>query len=77
MCDQIEFANVILLNKVEQVSEKEKEDIKTAVSHFNSAAEIIEVVGGQFDSSKVLNTGLFNFDQAEANYKGLDQGCQI
>ena len=71
LCDQIEFANVILLNKSDLLSEEENRDIKYIIKQFNKGAEIIETVHAKLDLSKVLNTSKFIFEEAEANIKWL------
>ena len=73
MCDQIEFANVILLNKTDLVTDKEKEEVKNTIKQFNQKAEIIETIKSKVDLDKVINTGKFNFEEAEANSKWLEQ----
>ena len=73
MCDQIEFANVILLNKTDLVTDKEKEEKKNTIKQFNQEAEIIETIKSKVDLDKVINTSKFNFEEAEANSKWLEQ----
>ena len=73
MCDQIEFANVILLNKTDLVTDKEKEEIKNTIKQFNQKAEIIETIKSKVDLDKVINTSKFNFEEAQSNLKWLKQ----
>jgi len=74
MCDQIEFSNVILLNKCDLVPEKVKNEIRHTISQLNPKAEIIETIRSNVDLNKVINTGKFNFEEAEANSKWLENG---
>ncbi|MBR5918512.1 MAG: GTP-binding protein, partial [Prevotella sp.] len=59
---QIEFCNIVLLNKASEVSPKELERIKKIVRALQPQAEIIETDYCNVDFSKILNTGLFDFD---------------
>ena len=59
---QIEFCNIVLLNKASEVLPKELERIKKIVRALQPQAEIIETDYCDVDFSKILNTGLFDFD---------------
>ena len=59
---QIEFCNIVLLNKASEVSPKELERIKKIVRALQPQAEIIETDYCNVDFSKILNTGRFDFD---------------
>lgn len=61
---QIEFCNKIILNKVDQVSEEEKEKVKKVIKILQPEAEIIEAEFGKVPISKILNTNSFDFDKA-------------
>ena len=61
--EQIEFCNIILLNKASEVSEDELARIKAIVRAIQPAAEIIETNYCDVDFDKILNTGLFEFDK--------------
>ena len=58
--EQIEFCNVILLNKASEVSEEELTRIKSAIQ---PAAPIIETNYCDVDLEKLLKTNLFDFDR--------------
>lgn len=60
---QIEFCNIILLNKASEVSEEERERIKKIIRALQPQAEIIECDYGQIDLDRILHTRLFNFDR--------------
>lgn len=64
MVDQIEFANIILLNKTDLISASMLHRIKTVVSRLNPKAKLIETVFGRVDLKEVLGTGLFDFEEA-------------
>ena len=61
--EQIEFCNIILLNKVSEVSEEELAHIKSIIRAIQPTAEIIETNYCDVDFDKILHTGLFDFDR--------------
>ncbi|MBR1877726.1 MAG: GTP-binding protein [Paludibacteraceae bacterium] len=61
--EQIEFCNIILLNKAAEVSEGELEHVKAIIRAIQPTAEIIETNYCDVDFDKILNTGLFDFDR--------------
>ena len=58
---QIEFCNIILLNKASEVTPDELEHIKAIVRAIQPTAQIIECDYADVDITKLLNTNLFNF----------------
>jgi len=65
LVDQIEFANVILISKIDLISTDEIVNLKAILHSLNPDAEIVPMVMGRVDLNKVLNTGLFDFEKAE------------
>ena len=63
LIQQIEFCNIILLNKVDDVSKEELGLVKEIIRSLQPKAEIIECNYGDVDLDKILNTGDFNFDK--------------
>ena len=61
--EQIEFSNMILLNKASEVSEDELARIKSIIRAIQPTAEIIETNYCDVDLEKLLNTRLFDFDR--------------
>ena len=61
--EQIEFSNIILLNKAAEVSEEELTRIKSIIRAIQPTAEIIETNYCDVDFDKILNTHLFDFDR--------------
>jgi len=66
LVDQIEFANVILLNKADLVSEAALARLETIIHRLNPEAKIIHSHFGQVELNKIFNTGLFDFEKASA-----------
>ncbi len=65
LTDQIEFANVIILNKTDLVSKEHLGVLKAAIRKMNPGARVIESVFSKVSPGRILNTGLFNFEEAE------------
>ena len=61
--EQIEFCNIILLNKASEVSEEELARIKSIVRAIQPTAQIIETNFCDVDLKLLLNTHLFDFDR--------------
>ena len=61
--EQIEFCNIVLLNKAAEVSEEELVRIKSIIRAIQPAAEIIETNYCDVDLEKLLNTRMFDFDR--------------
>ena len=64
--DQIEFADVILLNKVDLVGEEEVAQLEALLRGMNPKAHILRTVKGEVPLKEVLNTGRFQIDEAAA-----------
>ena len=71
--EQIEFCNIILLNKASEVSEDELARIKSIIRAIQPTAEIIETNYCDVDLEKLLNTGLFDFDKVATSAKWIQE----
>ena len=60
---QIEFCNIVLLNKVSEVTPAELGRVKAIVAALNPKAEIIECDWCDVDFARILGTGKFDFDK--------------
>jgi len=65
LVEQIEFANVILLNKVDLVSEKELKIIRAVIRGLNAKAKIIETNHSKVAMNEVMNTNLYDLKEAQ------------
>ncbi|UTN05222.1 GTP-binding protein [Flavobacterium bizetiae] len=65
LVDQVEFANVIILNKTDLISSESLEILKASIQKLNPVAKIIESVLGKVNPNEIINTGLFNYEEAE------------
>ncbi|MBO4656505.1 MAG: GTP-binding protein [Bacteroidales bacterium] len=61
---QIEFCDIILLNKVDQVTEEELRQIKAVVRAIQPTAKVVECTYADVPLQQILNTNSFNFDKA-------------
>ncbi|MCQ2997886.1 zinc metallochaperone GTPase ZigA [Pseudomonas syringae] len=64
LIEQIEFADVILLSKIDLISSSEREELIAILQRLNANAEIIPMVMGEVPLAKILNTGRFDFERA-------------
>lgn len=65
LTDQVEFANVIIINKVDLVSPQDVGILKAALHKLNPGARIIESAFGAVAPECVLNTRMFDYEEAE------------
>jgi G3E family GTPase len=65
LIDQVEFANVIVLNKADLVSVDDLERLDAIIRHLNGEAVILSSVNGRVPLDAILNTGLFDMEEAE------------
>ena len=59
MMDQVEFANVILLNKTDLVKEDQQKDILQKIEVLNPKAKVVKSVFSKVNVLDILNTGLY------------------
>jgi G3E family GTPase len=64
LIEQIEFANVIVLNKTDLLDRSQVNELRKIIGHLNPKAVIIESQFGQINSAAILNTKLFDFESA-------------
>ncbi|MGX1673470.1 GTP-binding protein [Streptomyces sp. NPDC055400] len=65
LMDQIEFADVIVVNKLDLVDEEAADRLRAALSRLNPAARIIPAVHGKVRTADILGTRLFDIDRAQ------------
>jgi G3E family GTPase len=65
LTDQIEFANVIILNKTDLVDAKTVGLLKASIQKLNPSAKIITSDFGKVQPKEILNTKLFDFEEAQ------------
>ena len=61
--EQIEFCNIVLLNKAADVTPEELGTLKGIVKSINPGAKVLECNYGDVDLDELIYTGMFNFDE--------------
>ncbi|WP_144932623.1 GTP-binding protein [Paenibacillus sp. 32O-W] len=64
LIDQIEFCDVLILNKCDMVAEEDLEELEQVLRKLQPRARLIRTVQGKVDPAEILNTGLFDFEKA-------------
>jgi G3E family GTPase len=67
LIDQIEFCNVLILNKCDMVSEAELNELEGVLRALQPSAKLIRTTNGQIDPKEILHTSLFDFDKASTS----------
>ncbi|URM39751.1 GTP-binding protein [Acinetobacter sp. AS23] len=60
LIEQVEYANVILVSRVDVIGQEQYSQLQSLLNELNPAAEILPMVFGEIDLEKVLNTHKFN-----------------
>jgi G3E family GTPase len=64
LIEQVEFADVIVLNKTDLVSEKDLNELENIIKKLNPEAKIVHSSFGKVPLDTVLDTNLFDFEKA-------------
>ncbi|MEL7482617.1 MAG: GTP-binding protein [Pseudomonadota bacterium] len=67
LTDQIEFADIVVLNKVDDATPQEVDAARKIIRSLNADAEIVEANYSDVSTSKIFDTGLFDFEKAETH----------
>lgn len=67
MVEQIEFANIIILNKIDLVTPQEKKYILGIIRWLQADAKIIETTESSVDVKAIVNTGYFDYEKASTS----------
>ncbi len=70
---QIEFCNIVLLNKVNEVSHEELGRVRSIVRELQPKAEIIDCNFGDVDLDKIIHTDMFDFDAVATSAKWIEE----
>ncbi|MFN3199487.1 MAG: zinc metallochaperone GTPase ZigA [Bradymonadia bacterium] len=65
LIDQIEFANVIVLNKLDLIGEEGMLEVEAIIKALNPGAQIVKTTRSKVPLERVLDTGLFDYEEAE------------
>jgi G3E family GTPase len=64
LIDQLEFANIIVLNKTDLVQREDIEELKAVVHKLNPEAKVIESIYSKVNLHEILDTQMFDFEKA-------------
>lgn len=64
MVEQVEFCDVLIINKCDMVSEEELTRLETALRGMQPGAKLIRAIQGKIEPKEILNTQLFDFEKA-------------
>ncbi|BDY17202.1 hypothetical protein Sulfitobl28_31720 (plasmid) [Sulfitobacter pontiacus] len=64
LVDQIEFADVVVLNKVSDAGPEKLDAARKIIAALNPDAQIIETDQSKVPANRIMGTGLFDFDKA-------------
>lgn len=73
LTDQVEFADVIILNKTDLITAPHLELLKAILHKLNPAAQIIETIFGKINPERILNTKLFDYEKAEQSAGWIEE----
>lgn len=64
LIEQVEFADVILLSKIDLISQHDREELIAVLRGLNARAKVLPMVMGEVALGHIIDTGLFDFEQA-------------
>ncbi|MFC5694504.1 zinc metallochaperone GTPase ZigA [Pseudomonas sp. GCM10022186] len=64
LIEQVEFADLLLISKVDLISRAERDELGAILRRLNPEAEILPMVMGKVDLTRLLDTGRFDFERA-------------
>jgi G3E family GTPase len=67
LVEQIEFADVVILNKIDEATPAQREAARKIVRALNPAADLIETNFARVPAERILNTGRFDLEKAQQN----------
>ncbi|HGH0815142.1 TPA: GTP-binding protein [Staphylococcus pseudintermedius] len=73
LIDQIEFCDVLILNKIDLVSEEEANRLEAILRKLQPTAKLIRTVNAEVNIDEVLETGCFNFEAASQSAGWLQE----
>jgi G3E family GTPase len=71
LVDQVEFANVVVINKTDLVTPYDLEQLTQLIAKLNERARIVHSTEGKVPLNEVLGTGLFSLSEAESRPEWL------
>lgn len=75
--DQLEFANVIVINKSDMVNENQLGKLKVILSKLNPDASIVSTAYGVVDPGQIMNTRLFDLEKASGSMAWKEELAKV
>ncbi len=66
LIDQVEFCDLLIINKIDLISEEELAKLEKVLSALQPIAKIIKTTNSEVDLKEVLNTQRFDFEASES-----------
>lgn len=73
LVEQVEFANVIVINKMDRVTDDERDRLRSLLHKLNPDARLIETQHGKVPLDTILNTETFDFEKASSSAGWMKQ----
>ena len=70
LIDQVEFCDVMIINKIDLISDEALEKLENVLRALQPEAKMIKTVNAKVELSDVLNTQLFDFEKARNQLDG-------
>lgn len=70
---QLEFCNIIVLNKTDDVTKQQLSKVKTVIKHIQPVAKIIETNYSDVDLQKIIDTNMFDFEEVASSAGWIKQ----
>lgn len=67
LVEQVEFANVIVLNKIELIDDATLAELEAVIHALNPTAQLVRTSWGKVPLEHILDTGLFDYEAAESS----------
>jgi G3E family GTPase len=67
LTDQVEFADVIIINKIDLIGKKDLALLESILKKLNQGAKVLYAKKGNIDLKEIINTGLFDYDKAASS----------
>lgn len=67
LVEQIEFADVVVINKIGDVTEDQREEVRRVVRGLNADARIVETEFGKAPLDAIFDTGLYSEERAQSH----------
>jgi len=67
LTDQVEFANIIIVNKADLVTREQLQELCAIIEKLNPEATMITTSQSEVELNSIVNTGLFDYEKAEAS----------